>query len=294
MWVQRAIEAPINQTTDLLPAFFTTAYNRTMPLVTANYRLTPTWSAYAQYATGFLTPPLAFLQEDHPANNVVKPQTTTNYQLGTVYKTDRLNADIDGYFIRTHNLPVSAVNPDQPGIVNPNDLVTYTAAGSYYYGAEAQVTCYVGGGLSAFVNGSRNYATYEKSKRRIDSVPQMTGGFGFVYEHSGFFASLMNKYSGPYTTYSGAPNPDQPLPATALSVVQGGYSMFDLSLGYGTKLPHGFLKSLKARLQINNLFDRDVILLKSAKATAGALNPLTSTYNPLTPRGLFLTVSAEF
>jgi len=294
MWVQRAIEAPINQTTDLLPAFFTTAYNRTMPLVTANYRLTPSWSAYAQYATGFLTPPLAFLQEDHPANNVVKPQTTTNYQLGTVYKTDRLNADIDGYFIRTHNLPVSTVNPDQTGIVNPNDLVTYTAAGSYYYGVEGEATCYVGGGLSAFVNGSRNYATYEKSKRRIDSVPQLTGGFGFVYEHAGLFASLMNKYSGPYTTYSGAPNPDQPLPATALSVVQGGYSMFDLSLGYGTKLPHGFLKSLKVRLLINNLLNRDVVLLKSAKATAGALNPLTSTYNPLTPRGVFLTVSAEF
>jgi iron complex outermembrane recepter protein len=294
MWVQRAIEAPINQTTNLLPAFFTTAYSKTMPLVTANYRLTPSWSAYAQYATGFLTPPLAFLQEDHPQNNVVKPQTTTNYQIGTVYKTNRFNADIDGYFIRTHNLPVSAINPNQTGVINPNDLVTYTAAGSYYYGVEAEATCYVGGGLSVFVNGSRNYATYEKSKRRLDGVPQMTGGFGFVYDHAGFFASLMNKYSGPYTTYSGAPNPDQPLPATALTVVQGGYSLFDLSLGYGTKLPHGFLKSLKARLQINNVFDRDVILLKSPKATAGTLNPLTSTFNPLTPRGCFLTVSAEF
>ena len=84
------------------------------------------------------------------------------------------------------------------------------------------------------------------------------------------------------------------MPATALSVVQGGYSMFDLSLGYGTKLAHGWLKSLKARLQIDNLLNRDVILLKSPKATAGALNPLTSTYNPLTPRGAFLTISAEF
>jgi hypothetical protein len=46
--------------------------------------------------------------------------------------------------------------------------------------------------------------------------------------------------------------------------------------------------------QINNLFDRDVILLKAPKASAGAFNPLTSTYNPLVGRGYFLTVSSEF
>ena len=61
-----------------------------------------------------------------------------------------------------------------------------------------------------------------------------------------------------------------------------------------TSTTGGFLKSFKARLQINNVTDRNVILLKSAKATAGAFNPLTSTFNPLTPRGYFLTVSSEF
>jgi len=301
MWVDRAIEAKVNQTKDLLPEYFSTDYSKAMPLVTANYRIMPQWSAYAQYATGFLTPPLALFQEDHPENNVIKPQTTTNYQLGTVYKTNRFNADFDGYFIRTKNLPVTvpnpATNPDPNGKLNPNDTITYTAEGAYYYGVEAEGTYYVGGGFSAFVNASRNYATYEKSKRRIDSVPQSTAGYGFIYDHAGFFTSLMSKYSGPYTTYAGAPNPDQPLPASALTVVQGGYTLCDLSLGYGTKLEHtGFLKSFKARLQINNVFDRNVILLKSAKAIKGTttFDPLASTYNPLTPRGYFLTVSGEF
>jgi outer membrane receptor protein involved in Fe transport len=106
----------------------------------------------------------------------------------------------------------------------------------------------------------------------------------------------MSKYSGQYTTYTATPaSPDVPLAPGTLSIVQGGFTLYDLSLGYGTKLERGsFLKSIKARLQINNLFDRDVILIKSAKATAGALNPLTSTFNPLTPRGYFLTVSGEF
>ena len=296
MSVQRKIDAPINQTTNLLPAYYTETYAKTLPVVLANYRLAQNWSAYGQFAEGFLTPPLAFFQEDHPENNVVKPQTTTNYQLGTVYKTNRFNADFAGYFIRTHNLPVTAVNPNQTGIINPNDKVTFTAKGAYYYGVEAQGTYYLAGGLSLFANGSRNYGTYESSKRRIDGIPQVTAGYGFIYDRGGFFASMMAKYSGQYSTYTAsAASPDLPLPAGALSIVQGGYTMHDLSLGYGTILKRGsFLKSFKARLQINNLFDRDVILIKAAKATAGALNPLTSTYNPLVTRGYFLTVSTEF
>ncbi len=299
MWIQRAINAPINQTKNLLPAFYSQVYSKPLPLATANYRIAPHWSAYAQFANGLLTPPLAYFQEDNPQKNSVKPQTTTNYQLGTVYKTNRFNADIDGYFIRSHNLPVTIVNPDQVGVINANDTITYTATGAYYYGVEAQCTYYVGGGLSAFANGSRNYGTYEKSKRRIDGLPAATSGLGFVYDHAGFFASLFSKYSGQYTiTDAGKANPDQAVPAGTVAVVQGGYTMIDLSLGYGTKLQRGgFLKSFKARLQINNLFDRDVILIKAAKATAtgsGVLNRLTSTYNPLVTRGYFLTVSSEF
>ena len=170
------------------------------------------------------------------------------------------------------------------------------ARGAYYYGVETQGTFYVGSGFSLFANASRNYGTYESSKRRIDSLPGVTAGYGFVYDQKGFFASLMSKYSGPYTTYTATPaSPDLPLAPGTLAITQGGFTMTDLSLGYGTKLEHGgFLKSFKARLQINNLFDRDVLLIKSAKATAGALNPLTSTYNPLVTRGYFLTVSSEF
>ncbi|NBQ58545.1 MAG: TonB-dependent receptor [Opitutaceae bacterium] len=105
----------------------------------------------------------------------------------------------------------------------------------------------------------------------------------------------MTKYSGYYTTYQGAPNPDQPLPATSFSYVQGGYSLTDLSIGYGQKLDkNSFLKSYKIRLQVNNLFDRKINLVKSAKYVAGAFDPLTSTYNLLTPIGFFLTVSGQF
>jgi len=70
----------------------------------------------------------------------------------------------------------------------------------------------------------------------------------------------------PYTVYSGAP---QSRPAVAPPPFRSSRAALDVdSRSLGTKLAHGWLKSLKARLLINNLFDRDVILLKSAKATA--------------------------
>lgn len=300
MWVQRAINAPINQTTNLLPAFYSQVYARTLPLATVNYRLAQHWSAYAQFAQGMLTPPLKYFQEDNPQKNVVEPQTTTNYQVGTVYKTNRFNADFDGYYIRSRNLPVTVVNPFQTGpVINQNDQITYTASGAYYYGVEAQGTFFIGNGLSIFANGSRNNATYEKSKRKIEAVPRSSMGAGLVYDRAGFTASLMSKYTGEYlVTDATKTNPDQPAPAGTLSVVQGGFTMTDLSLGYGMKLKDGgFLKSLKVRLQVNNLFDRDVILLKAAKATAtgsGVMNYLTSTFNPITPRSYFFTLSGEF
>ncbi len=299
MWINRVIEAPVNQSKDPVPGpqFFGTTYAKALPLATINYRLLQNWSAYAQYAQGLLTPPLASYQINQPQLNQIKPQQTTNYQIGTVYKTNRFNADVDAYEINYNYLPVSQIDPTvaKPG---PGDIVYFDARGAYYYGVEAEGTYYVGNGMSVFANGSRNYATYKGSKRRIESVPQSTAGFGLIYDEAGFTASLMQKYTGPYTVYSGTNNPDLSLAPGTLTAVQGGFSMYDLSIGYGRKLEHaGFIKSIKARLQINNLFDRDVAQLKSPKAVSGSptvLNPLTSTYNLQTLRSYFLTLSGEF
>ncbi|SDS02687.1 TonB-dependent receptor [Opitutus sp. GAS368] len=286
--VSREIAASVNQTKDLLPAYFTKKWTKTLPSVTANYRVASDWSVYAQYAKGLLTPALATLQVDHPETTDIPPQETTNYQIGTVYKHGRFNADFDAYWIDFVHFPITQQNPANP--TNANDVIYTTASGAYYSGLETEVTYYVGGGLSLFGNGSLNRAVYKKSKRQIDGVPQSTAGFGAVYDRAGFSVSLMEKYIGPYNVYSGAPSPDLPLPPTALTAVQGGYSLVDLAIGYGSKLPgHGFLHSYKVKLQVDNILDRKVELLKSVNA-----NPLNSTYNVLVPRDYYLTVSAEF
>ncbi len=291
--VNRAMWGPVNQDKEVQPFNFDKTYAKLLPLVSLNDRITPDWSAYAQYAQGFLTPALAQSSELNPELNLVNPQTTTNYQIGTVYKTNRFNADIDGYWIDYKNFPVQELNPAEiPGTPNfdSNDMVYFDAKGVYYYGAEGEATYYMGDGLSLYTDGSRNYATYKSSKRRVENIPQWTAGYGLIYEYDGFFSSLMAKYIGPYTTYSGAANPDLPLPAGTLTQIQGGYTMYDLSLGYGYKLPAGsFLHSLKFRLQINDLFNREVQLIKTPN-----VNPMLTTYSVLTPRAYFFTVSGEF
>ncbi len=291
--VNRAVHGPVNQDKEVNAFSYDQTFSKVLPLIAANYRIRQDWSAYAQYAEGLLTPPLAQSSVLNSQLNQIKPQQTVNYQVGTVYKNDRFNADIDGYWLNYSNLPVSYLNPAEvPGTANydSNDLIYYDARGAYYYGVEAEGTFYVGAGLSLYADGSRNYATYKGSKRRVENVPQSTGGFGLVYDHAGFFTSVMEKYIGPYTTYSATPSPDVPLAPGTLTAIQGGYSMFDLAVGYGAKLPRGyFLKSVKFRLQVNDLFNRQVQLLKKPSA-----NPLSSTYSVLTPRDWFFTLSGEF
>lgn len=294
--VNRSIYGPVNQSKEAVPQPFSydETFSQVLPLVSANYKFTKDWSAYAQYAKGFLTPALKESSIANPQLNQKEVQNTTNYQIGTVYKTHQLNADFDAYYIHYTNLPVTTLNPAEipgtPGF-DSKDVIYYFASGARYYGVEGEATLYVGDGFSAFANASRNYGIYDGAKRRIEATPQSTAGFGFIFDRGGFNASLIAKYIGPYIIYTGSPSdPTLPLPAGAFSVTQGGYTLFDLSAGYGFKFANGnFIKSVKLRMQLTNLTNRDVRLLSTYNA-----NPLLSQYNVLTPRAVFFTVAGEF
>ncbi len=290
MSVSRRAWGPANQIKAPYNVYFTQSrvYSKALPLTDLNYKITNEWSAYAQFAKGMLTPALAQFQIPNPQLSQVQIQTTTNYQVGTVYKTKRFNADVDAYWINYNNFPFTQQNPAG---TSTSDVLYYFSSGAQYYGVEAEGTYYLAKGLSVFANGSINKAVFMDSKTAIPSVNHSTGLFGFTYDYAGFNTSLIAKYIGPYTVYTSLPtNPSLPLPATNLTAIQGGYTLFDYSLTYGTKLPAGyFIKSIKARMQITNLFNRDVKLLKAPNATVA-----NQAYTPLVPRGVFFTVTGEF
>jgi iron complex outermembrane receptor protein len=315
------LEAPLNQGTEA-PDFTNTTYTNLEPHFAANYSLTANWSAYVQVAKGIAYPIVtdeenvpndpkdlaAGASPYNPGN--LKEEQTINYQLGTVYKRDRFNGDADVYLIDISNLVSSVTDPN-----DSTSNIYFKSKGAWVSGLEVEGTYYLGGGLSVYANGSLNRAVFKVNSGATPFnvaalgtfgggyVPNSTGSAGLVYNHSGWFASVADKYVGPGVVYSSAlVNPDLGLyaqtatgqPGGAIVPVplaeQGGFSMVDLAGGYALKMPRGsFVHSVKFKLQIDNALNRKVQVLSSVGAT-----PAANTYNVLPTASYFLTISGEF
>ena len=318
------LEAPVNQGTEQ-PDFSNETYTSAEPHFSANYLLTPNWSVYFQWAEGQMYP-IVTEEENVPsdpkdANGVqfnagnLKTESSINYQVGTVFKTDRFNADADVYLINISNLISSVTDPND----STNQLV-FQSKGAWVSGFEVEGTYYLGEGLSAYANGSLNRATY-KTDPGVPSfavaslgtggaggnsygVPSSTGAIGLIYHRSGWFASLEDKYIGSYVIYSSAlTDPDlglygqtsTGLPGQGTNVpvplaYQGGWAFVDLAGGYGFTLPKGdFFHSFKIKLQVDNITARKVQVLSAVGAT-----PAANTYSVLPTASWFLTFSMEF
>jgi iron complex outermembrane receptor protein len=275
----RQIDASINQTTRT-PLYFKNTVAKTLPSISANYRITSDWSTYVQVAKGYLAPNLNQFYVPNPSGNNVKPAETVNYQVGTVYKTDRFNADFDLYYIDYNNYPLSTVDP----ITLQTNFAL--AKGAYFSGAETQFTYQLGGGFNAYANGSINRGEFKKSKLDVPSSPKSTAAFGVLYSGGGFFGALTDKYVGKFKVYDGSLNPDDA--TTAGNVAESdSYWNADLALGYGRKLHGSFFRSFKVKVQVNNLFDKKTQVLDSLKSNVRFFNVLPT-------RNYFLTVSGEF
>ncbi len=315
------LEAPVNQGTEV-PDFTNNTYTNWEPHLSATYLITPSWSVYAQLAEG-IAYPIVTDEENVPADAKdiaagtspynpanLKEEQTINYQVGTVFKQDRFNADADVYLIDINNLVSSVTDPN-----DSTNLLFFQSKGAWVSGFETEATFYLGGGLSAYANGSLNRAVF-KTDAGVPGfnvaalgafgagyVPNSTAAVGLVYNHGGWFASLADKYVGGGDLYSSAlVNPDLGLygqtatgkPGGALVPVayahQAGFAMLDLAGGYAWKVGTGsFVHSVKLKVQVDNGLDRKVEVLSSVGSTAAA-----NTYNVLPTTSFFVTLSTEF
>ena len=274
--ISRDIEAPINQTTKT-PLRYNQTWDKTLGYLTANYLLREDWSVYATAAQGFLTPNLNEFYVPDPSLNKAHPEQTMNYQFGSVYKTDRFNADADVYFINFKNYAFSTTVP------GTTDAVYYVAKGAYIKGIEAEMTYYLGAGTSLFANGSLQDATFKGSRLDIPNVPDRTAAIGVLYENDGFFASLFDKYAGSQKAYNSSFNPDQASSVTS-TISTGGFWQAAMSVGYGQNLSGSVIKSYKVRLQVDNLFDAHNLVINSVSGSTGS-------YYVLPGRSWFASVS---
>ncbi len=215
-------------------------YEKPLYFLTANYRFQPDWSVYFQYATGFLIPSLSTLYVNSLSLNQLKPQESTNYQVGTVYSHGDFTFDADAYKIDIANLQI----PDPTGQFYIN------AGDGQYYGVEGEAAYALPFGVTLFANGSLNRSKVNHAP--VPNSPSWTAAVGGLYYHGPWSGSLTFKQVGHLAAFINGAAPTVTPDGVALAAGQprqiGPYSTTDASIAYD-------FGHFKLKLAGFNLFD---------------------------------------
>jgi iron complex outermembrane receptor protein len=198
LYFDLSIDTDVNQKTRT-PLHTSETFNHTLEFLTANYKIADDWSVYAQYATGFLVPDISIFQVPSPDTAPLKPQTSTNYQIGSVFHRGKLSLDGDLYYITFDNM----LQTETIG----QDTVYLNAGGAIYKGVEGEASYLLTDHLSAFANGSYNYAVSTSGPIpgstaaptngfAVKDAPRSTAGVGLLYRSDDWTASVSDKYTG--------------------------------------------------------------------------------------------------
>ncbi len=215
-----------------------------LPSLDAHYYVTDNWSAYGQAAEGFVAPLLfgSFYNPNQPIQPntsaglaYLAPEKTMNYQLGTVFKSSKLTASADVYYITNNN------QSQQIGVGN---LITIQNIGAVHYqGVEGEATYNLGSGFNAYGNYSWNGYT---SARPIFNAPSNTAALGMLYEHDKINASVIAKEIG--SRWGGTD-------INGNDTHFGSYTTVNLATGYNFG-SLGWAKDAKLEFQLDDLFNR--------------------------------------
>ena len=282
----------INGANAIGPIHGSNTYSSPLYFVTANYKIIPTWSVYAQYATSFLIPQLSDLQVPGVELQHLQPETTENYQAGTVYSGNSITADADVYMIDAANTNVPCLVPDPNGGV---DAATCNAGKVRFSGVEGEAAYTLPFGLTLFANGSINDAKQlaqagdlaagiaGNPAQQLPNTPKWTDAVGAIYRHGALQASVSYKQVGDEAV-SGAGTPSGQLKVPSYDTVNASLS-YDITSQYQIKLQG--LNLADKRSLTNYVPEGNETALYQAKAT-------TSFYTFQSGRELYVTLTAKF
>ena len=271
-YFKRNLDASVNQKTGT-PLNYSKDWNVTLPSAAFHYAFTSNWTAYAQWAKGFLAPNLNLLYVPNPAfsDSAVAPEKTTNIQLGTTWSSDRLTLSADVYKINFNNF----VQSRKVGGLT----YFYNGGGVHYKGVELEGAYMLGGGFSVYANGSLNRAIQTTDNQWNANTPHKTAALGFIYSSGPVYVSLVDKFVGK-TYYTANAENDTPI---------GGYAVTNFTASY-TFNPHiSDVKDFRIGVQLNNLFNN--ITINALAGTTGADG--TPLYFTIPARNFNFTVSAD-
>jgi iron complex outermembrane receptor protein len=239
---KRTIDATINDHTGE-PLNFSHTWTKAEPSVVAHYAIHKNWSAYAQYAKGFLAPRLQLFGKGlttgtQPDGSSLTPEETTNYQLGTAWASQRLALAADVYKIDFTNEIVPVASATQ--------TIYESLGGATYKGLELEATYYLGAGVSLYGNYSNNSAKVSSDGSWVKNTPESTNALGLIYNKGPMYASLMAKTVGKRYGDDG-----NTIPLDA-------YTITNLSASYTIKHVANWAKSAKVSFNVNNLSDKKV------------------------------------
>jgi len=250
----RGIDALVNQKSRL-PLDTSATWTKTLPFLTINWQAMSNWSFYGQYAQGMYVPDLSSFYSASgqlsTALGSLKPQTSTNYQVGTVWHGNKVSLDADAYIIDVNNKigTCTAVGCDTTLLVNIGQV--------RYKGVEGQISYMPVTGLTLFANGSYNYARNVSTGAQVAKAPFTTAAAGFIYRNGGFRLSFNQKYTGTQyaTEFNG--NPDLRL-----------YRIKPYSIG-DFAISQEIGKNLRLGVTVNNVFNSRAVT-SIANSSSGA------------------------
>jgi iron complex outermembrane recepter protein len=268
---RRDINSPMNQGSGL-PADYGQTWSKVLPSLQIHEQINPNWSAYAQYAQGFLAPYLnTFYIPNLSPSSQPAPEQTDNFQIGTTYKTNRLTASADLYYIKFLN-EVTSTNIGA-------DTIYSNAGAAIYKGIETEATYYAGLGFSLYGNLTFNSARQNSDNSWMPFTPNKTAAMGLLYERGPLSGSLITKFIGrQYGT-------------TGNKIPIGGSAQTDLSMGYTFKMVSPLVRDVRVGLQLDNIFNRTSIDGFYGFGADAAKTPL---YWTMSGRSLFGTVQVDF
>jgi len=250
---ERDIVAPVNQGTEL-PLNYEQTWTRNLPSVDAHYKIADNWSAYAQWSRGFLAPNLNVLYVDNPGNNTLKPDATTNVQVGSTWIGESFNVSLDAYSINFTNEiePFTVFLPDGTAVKQFQNLGVVK-----YKGVEAEGTYVVGFGLSVYANATINSARQQADQTWVPETPNRTAALGLLYNQGPLQASVIEKYVG--VRYGD----------TGDAYRLGGYGTADAAVNYLFGESFGALKNAKIGVTMQNIADRKSIYFLNGYTNGG-------------------------
>jgi len=198
VWWNHYVAAPLEQKTKpVIPVYESFTTTRDLPFLMVNYKIQPSWSVYAQYAQGIYVPDISAFEQSGGTSVFPKAQTTTNYQLGTVYYADNWTFDGDIYYIGVDN-NISFQSCTSPPFTGPAGETCATNTGvATYKGIEAEGTYAFQGdleGLAVFLNGSLNSS--KSGGKWLKQAPMWTSAGGIFYKRDIWKLSLIDKVVG--------------------------------------------------------------------------------------------------